>query len=375
MRLKTTSKQRQRLESLMVELCDLYNAALQERRDAWKVQRKKISLFDQQRELTQLRASCPVSVSFPAVIQRDPLRRVDRAFKAFFRRVKAGEHPGYPRFKSVHRYDSFSVEGGRFKISDGSLSIVRIGSFRTKTRCKLRGEPRELRIKRCGQKWRAQVVCEIGPAPEKVPVASAVGIDVGLSSLATLSDGTEIRNPRWGRAAGDELAKANQSLARKMRGSRNRSKARERLRRTYQRIVGRRSTYLTAVAKSLVRDYDLIAYEDLKIRQMVRSNLAKSILDAAWKQLIGRLHCEAEYAGKWMIPVDPRGTTQQCYGCKRRVPKTIAHRIHECPHCGLCIGRDHNAALNVLERGVRSVALAARGCDSSGTYNFDIRVI
>jgi len=363
MRLKVTRQQSERLSATLEECRELYNAALGERKDAWKVCRKSISYYDQQKQLTEMRHLYPDEAAFPVAIQRDPLRRVDRAMKAFYRRVKSGEKPGYPRFRSRSRYESFSVDGQNFGFDkDGKLRIVGLGHFRFKSHAKATGSPKELCVRRIGQKWTAQVVLDIGPALEKVPVRSAVGIDLGLTTLATLSDGTEIPNPRWTRREEDELAKASRDLARKKRGSNNRTKSKERLRRVHQCIAGLRSSYLTGVAKQLISTYDLIAYEDLKIRNMVRSNLAKSIMDAAWGQLIFRLNCEAEKAGKWVVPVDPRNTTKTCSGCGELVPKKIWQRTHDCPHCGLSLGRDHNAALNILNLALGESAALKQNC-------------
>jgi putative transposase len=197
---------------------------------------------------------------------------------------------------------------------------------------------------------------DIGPAPEKVAVCNAIGIDLGLNSLATLSDSTEIENPRWTKRESERLAEANRDLAAKVKGSNNRRKSKERLRRVHQRIAGLRSSYLTGVAKQLVSEYDLIAHEKLNIRGMAQSRYAKSIMDAAWSQLIQKLNSEAEYAGKWVIPVDPRNTTQTCSQCGEIVPKKIWQRQHDCPNCGLSLGRDHNAALNILALGESAVS-------------------
>lgn len=351
MRLKVTKKQDETLVHLLAQLCELFNMALEQRINAYRQLRVSVGYLEQQTQLTELRHGIEEYAAFPAVIQRDPLRRLDKAFKAFFRRVKRCEKPGFPRFRACARYDSFNVSKGNFTFSDGTLKLARLGTFRTKTKCKIKGDPLEVRVKRCGQKWQAQVVYDIGPAPEKVVVRNAIGIDLGITSLATLSDGTEIPNPRWTRQEEDRLADANRALARKIKASKNRAKAKERLRRVHQRIVGLRRGYLTAVAKQIVASYDLIAHEDLRIRNMVRSRLAKSIMDAAWAQLIHRLNCEAEYAGKWVIPVNPRGTTQNCSGCGELVPKKLWQRQHNCPQCGASLGRDHNAALNILRLG------------------------
>jgi putative transposase len=289
--------------------------------------------------------------AFPAAIQRCPLRRVQKAFDGFFRRVKSGEKPRYPRFKAKTQYDSFDVDSQNFRV-DGNVVVIRkLGGFCFKTKYKIKGTPKILHVQRKGKHWIANVVCDIGPAPEKVAVSSVIGIDLGLTSLATLSDGTEISNPRWTKQEEERLAIANQDLSRRTKGSKNRKKSRERLRRVHQRIAGLRSSYTTSVAKQLFSKYDLIAHEKLNIRGMVQSNLAKSINDAAWGSLIWRLKCKAESAGKWLIPVNPRNTTKQCSGCGELVPKTLAQRTHSCPACGLVLGRDHNAAMNILRLG------------------------
>jgi putative transposase len=351
MRLKVTKRQDETLHRLLAQLCELYNMALQQRRNAYRELRFSVNYLNQQTQLTELRGGIEEYGNFPVAIQRDPLRRLDRAFKAFFRRCKSGEKPGFPRFRSRDRYDSFNVPSGSFSFSDGMLKLTRLGTFRTKTKCKIKGDPLEIRIKRCGQKWQAQVVCDIGPALEKIAVRNAVGIDVGLTALATLSDGTEIANPRWTKQEEDRLADANRDLARKKNGSNNRKKSKEHLRRVHQRIAGLRSSYLTSVAKQLVSEYDLIAHEKLNIKDMVQSRFAKSIMDAAWNQLIFKLNSEAECAGKWVIPVNPRNTTKTCSRCGELVPKALWQRQHDCPHCGLSLGRDHNAALNILRLG------------------------
>ena len=351
MRLKVTKKQDETLLRILAQLCELYNMALQQRRDAYRELRVSVNYLQQQTQLTELRNGVEEYAAFPVAIQRDPLRRLDRAFKAFFRRIKSGEKPGFPRFRSRNRYDSFNVPSGSFSFSDGMLKLTRLGTFRTKTKCKIKGDPLEIRVKRFGQKWQAQVVCDIGPAPEKIAVSTAIGIDVGLTALATLSDGTEIANPRWTKQEEDRLAAANQDLARKVKGSKNRVKSKEHLRRVHQRIAGLRSSYLTSVAKQLVSNYDLIAHEKLNIKGMAQSRFAKSIMDAAWSQLIFKLNSEAECAGKWVIPVNPRNTTKTCSRCGEIVPKTLWQRQHDCPHCGLSLSRDHNAALNIKRLG------------------------
>lgn len=351
LRLKPTAKQRASLEGILALSCDLYNGALQERRDAWKISHKNINYNHQQKELTEIRADDPDVRAVAVDIAREPLRRVDRAFKAFFRRCKSGEKPGFPRFRAKARYDSFTFNLPR--IRDGVLIIPSFGGLRFKTSQQIQGGGlRTATVVRSGKKWTARIVCDLGPAPEKVAVSNAIGIDLGLTNFVTLSDGTVIDNPRWTRQHANRIAKANQVLARKQRRSKNRLRARAALSRAHQRAAGARRNFTHHVSKWLVSNFDLVAYEKLNIKGMVHSKLAKSILDAAWGELIYQLCYKAEGAGTYAIAVNPRNTTISCSGCGERVPKTLAQRTHSCPTCGLTLDRDHNAAINILNLGL-----------------------
>jgi len=344
------------LGRILADNCETANACIQERREAWKLERKSITYYDQQKELTELRKD-PAFQWVACDIQRDPLRRVDRAFKAFFRRCKAGDKPGFPRFRSRHRYDSFAFSLPVCR--DKSIKIPNVGDIRARGGRSIEGRAKVCSIKRDGKRWTASVVCDIGAAPAKCAVSNPVGIDVGLTALATLSDGLVIENPRWTRQHESRIAKASRVLARKQKRSNNRKRAVLVLRRVHQRAANARTNYLHHVSKQLVANYDLIAYEDLKIRNMVRSNLAKSIMDAAWGQLIYQLTYKAESAGRWVVPVNPRDTSIRCSGCGERVPKTLADRQHNCV-CGVSLGRDHNAALNILSLGKGLVGTSAK---------------
>ena len=209
------------------------------------------------------------------------------------------------------------------------------------------------------------MVCDIGEAPPKCVVSCATGIDVGLTTLATLSNGTEIENPRWTQRHEDRIAAKNRALATKKRGSRNRLKAKEALRRAHQSASNARLNYIHHVSKWLVANYDLIAHEDLAIKNMVRNpHLAKSIMDAAWGLLIWCTTYKAEHAGRWMVPVNPNGTSQKCSGCGVVVKKKLSERIHACS-CGLTLGRDHNAGLNILALGMSAAGVLAESVPAS----------
>ena len=333
--------------------CDLYNAALQERRDAWRIAGKSITRFDQQHELAELRKSDPAICRVPSEIERSALRRIDLAYQGFFRRCKTGQKPGHPRFRSRHHYDSFSfpfvsVDGNRIMIS--KLGRVRFHRYRP-----FEGVPKSVTICRDSTgKWSVSIACNVGPAPPKIPVRSAIGIDLGLTTFATLSDGFEVPNPRWLRRGIVVLARRQKTLSRHQRGSATRARARILVARAHARIANQRKDFGRKLACTLFQRYDLIAHEDLEIRRMVGGALAKSISDAGWGLFLRALHDKAEKAGRYAVAVDPRGTSQRCSGCSAIVKKTLDDRRHVCT-CGVTLGRDHNAALNILALGRSAV--------------------
>lgn len=353
LRLRLNLAQTAAFEEILRDSCETFNAGLQERKEAWKLERKSISLYEQFTELTELRKD-PQFAKIAVDIQREPLRRLDRAFKAFFRRCKSGDKPGFPRFRSWRRYDSFLFNLPR--ILDNKIKVPNLGWFKFKASQPVSGMPRTATVKRCGKQWRVRLVCDIGAAPEKCAVGNAVGIDVGLTNFVTLSDGRSVDNPRWTRRHEARIAVANRRLALKQKRSKNRIAAREMLRRAHQRAADARKNFCHHVSKWLVSNYDLIAFEKLNIKGMVQSRMAKSILDAAWAQLLYQVSYKAEKAGRYAIAVNPRGTSIRCSLCGTDVRKTLADRQHNCV-CGASLDRDHNAALNVLSLGKRLAGL------------------
>jgi putative transposase len=354
LRLCPSKVQIEAFNAILADSCETYNAALQERKEAWKLQTKNISYYDQCSELTELRKEKGFA-RIAVEIQRESLRRIDRAFKAFFRRCKSGRNPGFPRYRSLGSYDSFAFSNRNLGISAEGVKVPNLGWVKFKTHRKITGILRHVTVKRLGAKWIGRIICDIGNAPPKQTVSNPVGIDLGLATFATLSDGTEIKNPRFIQKHAQCIARVKQNLARKLRGSKNRLRAKEQVRRSYQRMTDARKNFCHHVSKQLVSKYDLIAHEDLKISEMVRNkDFAKSIMDAAWGILLFQLAYKAESAGRYVVAVNPRNTSQMCSGCGVIVKKTLSQRQHIC-ECGTVLGRDHNAARNILALG-RSVA-------------------
>ena len=331
----------------------LYNCALEQRREAYRIQGKNLNYFSQTKELTDLRAENLDYKAIPIVVSRSALRILQHAFDGFFRRVKAGEKPGYPRFKGKDRYDSFGI--GRATVRGNHVYIPKLGAVKFHRYRELKGTIREITLRKKNGKWFVCISCELGEAPPKIPVSKAVGIDLGLTKFAVLSDGSSIDNPRYFKAGEEVLAKRQQKLAKKKGGSSSRHRAKILVGKAHEHIHNQRLDFARKLASELYCRFDFVAYEDLKIKSMVHGFLSKSIHDASWRIFINALKDKAENAGRWAVPVNPRNTSQICSNCGVLVPKELFDRIHRCS-CGLVLDRDINAAKNILMLG-RSVAI------------------
>jgi putative transposase len=339
----------------------LYNAALAQRIDAYNKQRKNLSEFAQQKDLAELRKADTEFGCVATTILRSALSRLDLAYRAFYRRIKIGQNPGFPRFRSRDRYNSFSFpcQPKTRVIKDNLIRIPALGDIRFNNYRATQGVARTARVRRTPAGWIISIVCEVGPAPGKIEIKTSAGIDVGLTHFAVLSTGDQISNPRFYRKSEELLVNRQQNLATKEKGSKSRSQAKRLVARAHTRIKNQRLDFLRKLAKTLVTKYDLIAYESLTIKNMVRGNLAKSIHDASWGMFINCIKSKAEEAGKHAIGVNPRGTSQRCSRCAHvsAKPKTLADRVHFCESCGIYLDRDHNAAINVLALGLSAAKL------------------
>ena len=333
------------------EACDLYNCALEERIGAWKICRKSINYYDQASQLKEMRAGNLIGVSNYGCCQ-DVLKRLHLAFSAFYRRVKNGQHPGFPRFKRVGRYDTltFPTYGDGCKLNGRMLYIQGVGTIKVKLHRLVSGEIKTVSMKHEAGRWFVvfSAYYEAVPLPK---CTEAVGIDVGLSSFATLNDGTEVENPRLFQDAQCGLRIAQRRVSRRNKRSNRRHKAVRLLQRQYAHIQNQRSDFHHKLSRSLVNRYGLIAIEDLNIKGLSSGMLAKQIHDAGWGGFLSKLAYKAESAGRELVKVNPRGTSQTCL-CGARVPKGLGDRWHSCPACGLKGARDHVSAQLILRLGL-----------------------
>ena len=293
-------------------------------------------------------------------VLQEVVKRVDLAYQAFFRRVKDGEDPGYPRFKGRDRYDSFTYTQSGFSLKPGKLWLSKIGEIKIKLHRAIDGEIQRLNLRRMPTgKWVVSFLVEVEPDDPPPKTGLSTGVDVGLKSFITLSNGEHVDNPRFFVHEEKALAKAQRKLSRVEKGSPERAKALKVVHRVHERITNKRDDFVQKLSLKLVESYDLIAFEDLNIRGMVKNHcLAKHIADAAWNKLIITTSYKAEWAGKRVELVNPNRTSQICSGCGQVVQKDLSERVHSCSFCGLILDRDHNAAINILRLGLQSVAKA-----------------
>lgn len=357
-------------ESVLVQwlgtCCDLYNAALQERRDSWLLRGKPITKYDQHKSLTQIRAEDIDIDAMPVSVLRSALDRLDVAFSCFFRRVKNGAKPGFPRWRSRRRYDSFSYTTEAKMIISGTgrsarLHVTHIGPVKVNAYRPLRGKPLNVTICRdASGKWWTCVLCDLGEAPTPkdpatIPPSRIVGIDLGITSLIATSHGEIVENPRHAAKAAAKLAARQRVFARRKKGSASRNRARILVAKTHAHIASQRLNHAWHVAKKLVAENDVIAHEDLDVAALAKGFLGKHVNFAGWTLLLHATRCKAEEAGAIVVAVDPRGTSQLCSSCGAEVRKGLADRWHQCPHCGASLDRDVNAAINVEHRGVAAL--------------------
>ncbi|HEV2459865.1 MAG TPA: transposase [Ktedonobacterales bacterium] len=353
-KLKPTPEQEQAMAFVVRRCRELYNAALQERRDAWQKCGVSITAASQSAQLPAIKEVRPEYRDIHSQVLQDVLTRLDRAFQAFFRRVKAGETPGYPRFQGSNRYNAFTYKqfGNGATLDNGFLVLSKLGRIAVRWSRPLEGTPKTVTISHEADGWYVCFSCaevSVQPLPT---TGQETGIDLGLEAFATLADGTRIENPRQYRKAERLLKTAQRRVSRRKKGSNRRRKAVQLLAKAHLKVRRQRQDFHHKAALALVRQYDTIYHEDLQTANMVRNHhLAKSISDAGWNAFLSILAFKAACAGKRAVAVPPAYTSQACSGCGVIVHKGLSVRWHACLDCGTSLHRDHNAARNIERLG------------------------
>ncbi len=352
-RLYPTSSQVDALEAQLDFACDLYNAALEQRIAAYRQSGATVGLSGQQRELTALRRD-PDAPEMNYAAQEMVLQRLNLAFGAFFRRLRQGESPGFPRFKPRQRFNTLSwrtATGGAAIVND-RLRIQGVGHIKVKWHRELPGEVRQTRITRRNGRWYVAFTVRM-EQPEPLPATGEqVGVDLGVRVFASLSNGETIKGPRPGWQAAPAIRRAQRKVTRRQRGSNRRRKAVAELARRREREANRRLDAAHKAARSLVDRFDLIVVEDLKPPEMVKGGrwLAREISDQGWSQFLKCLEDKAESAGRRVVRVNPKNTSRRCFACGRVDPASRKGPLYLCTTCGHEDDADVNAAKNILHR-------------------------
>jgi putative transposase len=375
-RLRPTAAQHGRLHQCLRSHRQLYNAALEERREAWRMHRVNVSYGMQSAQLSAVRAGPEDAAQWSFSSQQATLRRLNWAMAAFFRRVKEGGPPGFPRFKGADRFDSVEWpkdgDGCRWKPEAHRVYLQGIGAVRVHLHRPAEGCVKTITVKRDGRHWYLILSCDEVPARPLPATGAGVGVDVGVTTFLATSDGSFVDNPRHGRRGAVRLARAQAVVAGKQRGSGNRRAARAVVANRHRKVTNQRKDFHHKAALELVRAYDVIVVEDLAVKNMTRSaggtvaapgrkvaqkaGLNHSILDAGWAQFRSVLSGKAEDAGRTLIAVNPQHTSQRCAACGHVEAGNREGIAFRCRACGHMAHADTNAAINILGAGLALLA-------------------
>ena len=325
----------------------LYNCMLEHRIRCYKAG-KSMNRQSQQDELPNIKKEFPEYKDVHSQVLQEVTFRLQKAFDAFFLRIKKGEKPGFPRFKGRAQFDTFCYPQSGFSINGNKLSLSKIGDIKILMHRPIEGKILNCSITHKNGKFYACFACEV-EAEILPPTGSSVGIDVGISDFVITSDGEFVPKSNNYHKAERRLKYLQRMVSRRKKGSNRRKKAVKRLAKAHEKVANQRKDLAHKTSAKLIKENDLIAHEDLTIQNMVKNhNLAKSISDAGWSMLFQFLSYKAANAGRQVVAVPPAYTSQICSGCGSIVQKKLSERWHNCPYCGLSIQRDVNAAINIL---------------------------
>jgi putative transposase len=364
-RLYPNKTQEELLKNTLIVCKNLYNICLEEKIKSYKEDGKNLSAFELNKKIKYFDIENKTSVN--AQVLQNVVARLDNAFTHFFRRCKkgGGEKAGFPRFKSLERYDSFCYPQSGFKILDDHrhLKLSKIGSVKIKLHRNFDGKIKNVLVKRdsLGRWYACLVVDESRENISPKEIKSSIGLDLGCIDFVTTSDGNKTPHPKYYKKSEKELKKIQNkysSLKMLPKEDKKKIKAKKKLSKLHTKIKNQRDDFLHKLSREFVNEFDLICVEDLSIKKMVSGdnnyrNLNKSILDGGWRQFLDYLSYKAEEAGKTVIKVNPAYTSQICSACGNMVNKDLSQRTHRCDKCGLVIDRDINASRNILSLGTK----------------------
>ncbi len=361
-RIYPTNKQKKALLKSLNACRWVYNNVLECRKTAYEERQETISYFESKRLIPLWKKEHEFLKNAHSQCLQNACERVELAFQAFFRRVKQGvngKEVGYPNFKGFYYYNSFTYTQSGFKLrNDNTLYLAKIGDVKINLHRPIEGKIKTVNVSRDKRgNWYVSFSCEVELETFE-PIDKVVGVDLGLKTFATLSDGKTIERKRFLKTDEKAKKKTQRLLCKALKGGAERNKHRRALNHINTRIANRRKDFAHKEARKLVDNYQVIVFEDLNIKGMQDGNykaMNRSISDVAWSQFVELTEQKAKMAGRTVVKVNPKNTTQMCSSCGEIVRKGLEQRVHNCPHCGLSLDRDLNAAKNILARGLMGV--------------------